>query len=92
MKHMKKTFVLVAALGVLSTAGCYTSRRIAGDDLVGGPLNPYLWVTVPVDTVLSPYQIPKWMADENDPWRPFDPDEIRREYHPSHFNQPVVVR
>ena len=77
---MKKTMVLAAVLALLSTAGCYTSRRVAGDDLKGGLTNAYLWVTVPIDTVMSPFQIPKWLGDESDTWTPWDPDEIRREY------------
>jgi hypothetical protein len=84
---MKKALTLAAVLALLATGGCYTSRHVAGDNLVGGPLNPYLWVTVPVDTVLSPYQIPKWLADESDSWKPMDFDELREEYHPSHFTK-----
>ncbi len=77
---MKKTLLLAAVLAV-ATTGCYTSRRIAGDDLQGGLTNPSLWVTVPVDTLLSPYQIPKWIMDESDDWTPFNVDDVRRNYH-----------
>ena len=89
---LKKTLALAGALALVSTAGCYTSRRIAGDDLVGGPLNPYLWVTVPVDTVLSPVQVPMWLSDPSDDWKPLDVDKIRREYHPSRFNESTSRR
>jgi hypothetical protein len=92
MKNMKRTLSFAAVLALLATSGCYTSRRIAGDDLVGGPLNPYLWVTVPVDTVLSPYQIPHWMSDDTDSWKPLDVDAIRTEYHPTHFTDSAFSR
>jgi hypothetical protein len=84
---VKKTLTLVAVVALCATSGCYTSRRIAGDDLVGGPLNPFLWVTVPIDTVLSPIQIPTWLGDESDDWKLLDVDKIYDEYHPSHFNK-----
>jgi hypothetical protein len=78
---MKKA-VLVTALALLvGTTGCYTSRRVAGEELRGGVLNPYLWVTLPIDTLLSPYQIPKWYFDENDPWTPWDVDVERERYY-----------
>jgi len=77
---MKKTLILSALALALATTGCYTSRRIAGDDLRGGILNPYLWVTVPLDAVMSPYQIPKWYMDETDDWSPWDVDVERERY------------
>ncbi len=77
---MKKMLIALAVVALFSTTGCYTSRRVAGDDLVGGPTNAYLWVTVPADILMSPYQIPKWMMDEDDTWNPWDFDEIRDEY------------
>ena len=77
---MKKTLILAALLAAVSTAGCYTSRRVAGDELRGGLLNPYLWVTIPVDTLLSPYQVIKWANDDTDDWTPWDVDEERERY------------
>jgi hypothetical protein len=77
---MKKILTVAALAALTLTTGCYTSRTIAGDDLAGGPFNPFLWVTVPIDAVLSPIQIPTWLGDETDDWTPFDVDEIREEY------------
>jgi len=77
---MKKMLTALAVVALFSTTGCYTSRRIAGDGLTGGITNPYLWVTVPVDTIMSPYQIPKWIMDEDDSWSPWSADDIREEY------------
>jgi hypothetical protein len=77
---MKKMLTALAVVALFSTTGCYTSRRVAGDSLTGGITNPYLWVTVPVDTLMSPYQIPKWLSDDDDPWTPWSPDDIREEY------------
>ena len=77
---MKKMLTALAVVALFSTTGCYTSRRIAGDGLTGGVTNPYLWVTVPVDTLMSPYQIPKWLSDDDDTWTPWSPDDIREEY------------
>ena len=81
---MKKLLTAFAVILLLGTTGCYTSRRVAGDDLQGGITNAYLWVTVPVDIVMSPYQIPKWMSDETDDWNPWNFDEIRDEYNDMH--------
>jgi len=77
---MKKMLTALAVVALFSTTGCYTSRRVAGDELTGGLTNAYLWVTVPVDTLMSPYQIPKWLMDDNDPWTPWNVDELREEY------------
>ena len=78
---MKKTLVLSALAVALATTGCYTSRNVAGEDLRGGILNPYLWVTIPLDTIMSPYQIPKWYMDETDEWTPWDVDVERERYY-----------
>ena len=85
---MRRFVLLASVVGLLATTGCYTSRRIAGDDLAGGPLNPYLWVTVPIDTAMSPFQIPNWLSDPNDDWRPWDPDVAHDRSHPKRF-QPI---
>ncbi len=78
---MSKKYVLLPALVLLlGTTGCYTSRRVAGDDLEGGITNPALWVTVPVDILMSPYQIPKWLSDDRDDWQPFDTQQMRKDY------------
>lgn len=77
---LKKTLVLMGLAALLSTTGCYTSRNVAGDNLAGGPTNPYLWVTVPVDAVLSPVQIPMWLGDDADDWKPIDFDAMREQY------------
>jgi hypothetical protein len=36
-------------------------------------------VTVPVDTVLLPVQVPQWIGDCDDCWTPLDVAAIRRE-------------
>lgn len=77
---LKKTLVVLGLLALLSTTGCYTSRTVAGDNLAGGPMNPFLWVTVPVDTVLSPIQVPTWLGDDSDEWKPIDFDAMREQY------------
>ena len=77
---MKKTLTVLAVALLFGTTGCYTSRRVAGDELAGGVTNPYLWVTVPVDIVMSPYQVPAWMLDDTDDWTLWDFDAIREEY------------
>jgi len=79
---MRKLVLVPAVALLLLTTGCYTSRRVAGDDLEGGVTNPYLWVTVPVDAVLSPIQVVRWANDEKDTWTPWDFDAVRREYNP----------
>ena len=88
-----RRFLLLASVAALccATTGCYTSRRIAGDDLKGGIMNPYLWVTVPIDAVMSPFQIPNWMSDPNDEWKPWSPDWARERVHPVRF-EPLDIR
>lgn len=81
---MKKTLLALAVVSILTT-GCYTSRRVVGDDLKGGIANPALWLTVPIDTVMAPFQIPKWLNDDSDPWTPWDPDEMYEEYQYSNW-------
>ncbi len=78
MKKAVAAFALVV-VGSLGLTGCYLSREVAGDDLVGGPVNPLLWVTVPVDTVLFPFEIAHYL-DKDDPWRPWSADQQRWEY------------
>jgi hypothetical protein len=68
--------LVVAAAGL---PGCYLSRQVAGDDLVGGPVNPYLWVTVPVDALLSPAEILHFI-EQKDAWTPWAAENIRYEY------------
>ncbi len=89
---MRRLMLLAGLVAVLSTTGCYTSRRVVGDELRGGVGNPALWVTVPIDAVMSPYQIPKWLADDQDDWRPWDPDETRRSYNPERFEPIDLTR
>jgi len=78
---MKKSLAALALLSVGSFAlsGCYLSRQVAGDDLVGGPTNPALWVTVPVDTVLFPLEYAHFL-NHNDGWNPWNAAEVRHEY------------
>ena len=82
---MKKIMLVAALVACVSLTGCYTSRRIAGDKMVGGVTNPALWVTIPIDTVMAPYAIPAWALDESDDWTLFDPDEVRGHYNYSHL-------
>ena len=78
MKKAVAALALVAA-GSLGLTGCYLSREVAGNDMVGGPVNPLLWVTVPIDTVLFPFEIAHY-CDKNDPWVPWSADQERWEY------------
>ena len=73
---MKKALAAFALLAVGATAlpGCYFSREVAGDDLTGGPFNPLLWVTVPADTVLFPFEYAHFTY-KNDPWKPWCADK-----------------
>lgn len=84
---MKRVLAVAALSALMLTTACYTSRRVAGDELAGGVLNPLLWVTVPVDALLSPVQIPTWLGDDSDTWTPFDPDKIREEYENPELDQ-----
>jgi hypothetical protein len=77
---MKKAFAALAlALAGSSVSGCYLSRQVAGDELTGGPLNPVLWVTVPLDTILFPFEYAHFV-DQNDSWTPWSADAQRWEY------------
>ncbi len=78
---MKKRLAaaLLAVVAATGLPGCYLSRQIAGDDLVGGPTNPMLWVTVPVDTILSPFEILHFY-EQHDSWQPWSADKARAEY------------
>lgn len=78
MKKAVASLVLVAA-GAFGLQGCYLSRQCAGDELVGGPLNPLLWVTVPVDTILFPFELATFI-DNDDSWTPWSADQQRKEY------------
>ncbi|MHC4922501.1 MAG: hypothetical protein ACYTG4_00260 [Planctomycetota bacterium] len=78
---MKKKIAAIALLFAASTAlsGCYLSRQVAGDELTGGPTNPYLWVTVPLDTVLFPFEMAHFI-NHDDSWTPWSADAIKEEY------------
>ena len=78
---MKKQVAALALLvvGSFGLSGCYLSRQVAGDELVGGPTNPALWLTVPVDTVLFPFELAHFI-DNKDSWTPWSADEMRAEY------------
>ena len=78
MKKAVASLVLVAA-GALGLPGCYLSRQVAGDELVGGPLNPLLWVTVPVDTILFPFELATFI-DNDDSWTPWSAKQQKWEY------------
>lgn len=78
MKKSLAALALVAA-GTFGLSGCYLSRQVAGDDLVGGPTNPMLWLTVPVDTVLFPFELAHFI-DRKDSWTPWSADALRYEY------------
>lgn len=78
MKKALATLALVVA-GSLGFSGCYLSRQVAGDDLTGGPINPLLWVTVPLDTVLFPFELAHFI-DQDDSWTPWSADKERWEY------------
>jgi len=80
-RNMRKAVAALAlvAAGALSLPGCYLSRQVAGDDLKGGPLNPLLWVTVPVDTILFPFELATFI-DNDDSWTPWSADQQRWEY------------
>ena len=78
---MKKKLAALAlvAVGLLGLPGCYLSREVAGNDLVGGPMNPLLWVTVPADALLFPFEVAHY-EDSCDPWEPWSADRERWEY------------
>jgi hypothetical protein len=78
---MKKALaaLVLAAAGTFGLSGCYLSRQVAGDDLVGGPVNPVMWITVPLDTILLPFELYHfWSTDDS--WQPWSADEQRYEY------------
>ncbi len=78
---MKKRIAALAfaAAGVVTLPGCYLSRQVAGDDLAGGPVNPALWITVPLDTVLLPLEWSHFRA-MNDGWNPWTAQAAKAEY------------
>ena len=78
MKKVLAALALVVA-GSTGLSGCYLSRQVAGDELTGGPLNPLLWVTVPVDTILFPFELAHFI-DQDDSWTPWSADQQRWEY------------
>ena len=51
----------------------------AGDELVGGPTNPILWITVPLDTILFPFEYYHFLS-KDDTWVPWSADEQRWQY------------
>ncbi len=87
---MRRLLLLVGTVALVATSGCYTSRHVAGDELKGGVLNPYLWVTVPIDTIMFPWQYSKWRKDPTDQWVPWDVDKVREEYRTKPF-EPVEI-
>jgi len=78
---MKKAVAALALLvaGSFGMSGCYLSRQVSGDELTGGPLNPLLWVTIPVDTILFPFELAHFV-DQDDSWTPWSADQQRWEY------------
>jgi hypothetical protein len=78
MKKAVAALALVLA-GSFGMSGCYLSRQVAGDELTGGPLNPLLWVTVPIDTILFPFELAHFV-DQDDSWTPWSADQQRHEY------------
>ena len=80
-KTLRRGLLALAALlaGCSLLPGCYISRQLTGDDLVGGPTNPILWATVPVDTVLFPFELAHFI-DRKDSWTPWSADDMRHIY------------
>ena len=80
-KTLRKGLLALLALtaGCSLLPGCYLSRQVAGDDLVGGPVNPALWVTVPADTLLFPFELAHFI-DTKDSWSPWSADDMRAMY------------
>ena len=78
---MKKALaaLVLAAAGSFGLSGCYLSRQVGGDDLVGGPVNPIMLITVPLDTILLPFELYHFIATD-DAWQPWSADEQRYEY------------
>jgi len=78
MKKVLASLVLAAA-GSFGLSGCYLSRQVGGDELVGGPVNPVLLITFTVDTILLPFElIHFWSTDDS--WQPWSADQQRWEY------------
>jgi hypothetical protein len=71
--------LLLTAAGAFGLSGCYMSRQFAGDELVGGPTNPILWITGAVDTVLFPFELYHFISTD-DSWQPWSADEQRWQY------------
>lgn len=90
---MKKAFAALALLvaGSMPISGCYLSRQVAGDELTGGPLNPILWVTVPVDTLLFPFELAHFI-DQDDSWTPWSADQQRWEYNEQYKGSTMTVK
>jgi hypothetical protein len=80
-RNMKKALaaIVLAAAGSFGLSGCYLSRQVAGDELAGGPVNPILWITVPVDTILFPFELYHFYSTD-DSWQPWSADQQRWEY------------
>ncbi len=78
---LRKGLIVLALFtaGCSLLPGCYLSRQVAGDELVGGPTNPALWVTVPVDTLLFPFELAHFV-DRRDSWCPWSADDMRAQY------------
>ena len=90
---MKKAIAALALVvaGSMGMSGCYLSRQVAGDELTGGPLNPILWVTVPVDTLLFPFELAHFI-DQDDSWTPWSADQQRWEYNEQYKGTTMSVR
>ena len=90
MKKALAALALVVA-GSMGMSGCYLSRQVAGDELTGGPLNPILWVTVPVDTLLFPFELAHFI-DQDDSWTPWSADQQRWEYNEQYKGTTMSVK
>ena len=80
-KVLRSGLVALALLtaGCSLLPGCYISRQVTGDDLSGGPTNPMLWLTVPVDTVLFPFELAHFI-DTKDSWTPWSAADEKHMY------------
>ena len=90
MKKALAALALVVA-GSMGMSGCYLSRQVAGDELTGGPLNPILWVTVPLDTILFPFELAHFI-DQDDSWTPWSADQQRWEYNEQYKTSTIGIR
>ena len=81
MRRIRRTVAALAFAvgGAFLLPGCYLSRQVAGDELVGGPTNPILWATVPVDTLLFPFELAHYV-DKKDSWSPWSAEDMRAMY------------